>query len=73
MPEHQHVWTEEYYGWLCVPCGLFYPFGGAPWEVFDEFDDDDGVRDERDILECGDMRAIAASGLRAARSDADDA
>ena len=38
--EHQHVWTEEYYGWLCVPCGLFYPFGSAPWEAFDEFDDD---------------------------------
>ena len=29
----EHVWTEEYYGWLCVTCGLFYPYGCAPWDA----------------------------------------
>ena len=39
-----HVWTEEYYGYLCVSCGLFYPYGCAPWEMPDDdlmWDDDE--------------------------------
>ena len=25
-----HIWKEDYYGWKCKLCGLFYPFGCAP-------------------------------------------
>jgi len=27
-----HDWLEEYYGYRCAICGLFYPYGSAPWE-----------------------------------------
>jgi hypothetical protein len=62
MIECKHVWTEEYYGWLCVPCGLFYPFGSAPWEDFDW--DDDGIRDEWDDepeFDCGWVPGVGCS------------
>jgi hypothetical protein len=29
-------WVEEYYGWRCSKCGLFYAFGQSPWEDFDD-------------------------------------
>lgn len=58
MSEHTHAWTEEYYGWLCVPCGLFYAYGCAPWEDDDwsEVWDDDGIRadvDDEHEFDCG--------------------
>lgn len=27
-----HEFKEEYYGHRCERCGLFYPFGCAPWD-----------------------------------------
>lgn len=33
-----HQWTEIYYGHECERCGLFYPFGCAPWDMIDDFD-----------------------------------
>lgn len=33
-----HNWVEEYYGYLCPDCGLFYPYGCAPWDWPDEWD-----------------------------------
>lgn len=32
--DHEHEWIEEYYGWQCTKCKLFYPYGCAPWEDF---------------------------------------
>lgn len=34
-------WVEEYYGWRCSKCGLFYDFGQAPWEDFGEEGEED--------------------------------
>ena len=31
-----HQWEEEYYGYKCIYCGLFVPFGGEPWAADDE-------------------------------------
>jgi hypothetical protein len=41
-----HEWKEEYYGWRCVHCELFFAFGCAPWDYceddgFDTFDGED--------------------------------
>lgn len=46
--ECKHEWREEYYGWLCVRCRLFYAFGCAPWEFCedDDFDTFDGERED---------------------------
>lgn len=30
--EIQHEWNEEYYGYRCINCKLFFPYGSAPWE-----------------------------------------
>lgn len=27
-----HKFEEEYYGWRCAKCDLFYPYGCAPWD-----------------------------------------
>jgi len=27
----QHDWKEEYYGYKCLRCQLFVPFGSEPW------------------------------------------
>lgn len=40
-----HTYVEEYYGCLCTACGLFYPYGCAPWEDH-EFDDDEHEPEE---------------------------
>lgn len=42
--DSKHQWKEEYYGWRCVNCQLFYAFGCAPWEFAedDDFDTFDG-------------------------------
>lgn len=29
---HKCEFQEEYYGWRCSVCGLFYAFGVAPWD-----------------------------------------
>ena len=55
-----HEWTESYYGHDCKKCGTFVPHGGAPW---DEWDDDDGIRDEWDDdeeseFDCGWVRGV---------------
>jgi hypothetical protein len=64
-PECKHVWTEEYCGWLCVPCGLFYAYGCAPWEDHDfDPDFDDGIRDEWDDepeFDCGWVRGMGCT------------
>ena len=26
-----HSWKEEYYGYKCIHCGMFVPFGCEPW------------------------------------------
>lgn len=46
--ECKHEWREEYYGWRCVHCRLFYAFGCAPWEFCedDDFDTFDGERED---------------------------
>jgi len=41
----QHVYDDDYYGWKCRYCGLFFPFGCAPWEdgaaeISDDWDDE---------------------------------
>jgi hypothetical protein len=33
-----HKWLEEYYGYVCENCGLFIPYGSAPWMPFDPDD-----------------------------------
>lgn len=32
----RHDFQEEYYGYKCINCGLFYPYGCAPWEDEDD-------------------------------------
>ena len=49
----EHEWKEEYYGWQCVHCKLFYAFGCAPWEdveddKFNTFDGEDEYMDVSD-------------------------
>ena len=46
--ECKHDWKEEYYGWHCVHCRLFYAFGCAPWEFAedDDFDTFDGEHED---------------------------
>jgi hypothetical protein len=46
--ECKHEWKEEYYGWACVHCKLFYAFGCAPWEYAedDDFDTFDGEQED---------------------------
>ena len=38
-----HDFAEEYYGYKCRNCDLFYAFGQAPWE---EGISDEGLKDE---------------------------
>lgn len=33
-----HQWEETYYGWKCLKCGDFVPFGCEPWSVDDDFE-----------------------------------
>ena len=40
-----HEWHEEYYGYHCSLCDLFYPFGCAPWDDLDELANDDEDED----------------------------
>jgi hypothetical protein len=46
----QHEWKEEYYGWQCVHCKLFYAFGCAPWDDEDPWSDEDDY-----IAACGEF------------------
>lgn len=54
-----HTYVEEYYGHRCTECGVFFPHGGAPWDIpldDDNWEDDDGIRDEWDDepeFDCG--------------------
>lgn len=41
-----HEWKEEYYGYRCVRCDMFYAFGQAPWEESDDDDYDDDFGDD---------------------------
>lgn len=34
-------WQEVYYGYKCVKCGTFVPFGSEPWMPLDNDGDDD--------------------------------
>lgn len=34
----KHEYYDDYYGTACHKCDLFYPWGGAPWDDFDEDD-----------------------------------
>lgn len=45
---HEHKWVESYYGWECVECQLFIPFGCEPWMPIDDYEDD---YDEQDFDE----------------------
>jgi hypothetical protein len=50
--ECEHEWQEEYYGWRCVGCKLFFPFGCAPWEFAEDdedFDTFDGEREDDEV------------------------
>ena len=40
----KHRYTEEYYGYRCVHCGEFIPFGCEPW-----IDDDDTGPEDRGV------------------------
>ena len=40
--ECRHEWKEVYYGYQCIRCNTFYPFGCAPW---DEAEDDEDHTD----------------------------
>lgn len=31
---HDHKFREDYYGWQCENCDLFYAYGTAPWEPY---------------------------------------
>lgn len=48
--ECAHEWEEEYYGWKCEKCRLFFAFGCAPWDFAEDGDKDfdtfDGERCE---------------------------
>jgi hypothetical protein len=37
----KHDFDEDYYGYKCQNCGIFYPYGCAPWE-----DDEDDLSPE---------------------------
>ena len=39
----QHEWDEEDYSYRCINCGLFFPYGCAPWEEDDIARDNDAV------------------------------
>jgi hypothetical protein len=45
-----HAWDDEYYGTRCTKCGLFYPFGCAPWD--DNESDDGGEGEEEWDFDC---------------------
>ena len=64
MLECKHKWVEEYYGYVCTECGLFYAYGQEPWEDY-EWEDDDGIRDEWDDdeteFDCGWMPGMGCS------------
>lgn len=49
--ECQHEWREEYYGWRCQKCKLFFAFGCAPWEFAEDedFDTFDGESDDSEF------------------------
>jgi hypothetical protein len=49
MSDCAHEWKEEYYGYHCSKCDLFYPFGLAPWEYFDEPENDSDVPTYNDL------------------------
>jgi len=36
--DNEHNWTEEYYGYRCSRCNLFYAYGCAPWDIDAEGD-----------------------------------
>ena len=33
-----HKWDEQYYGYVCVNCGLFFAYGSEPWMPVDTED-----------------------------------
>lgn len=36
-----HDWVEEYYGYRCVNCGEFIPYGCEPWAPLEDIFDDE--------------------------------
>jgi hypothetical protein len=62
MLECKHTWVEEYYGYLCTACGLFYPYGCAPWEDVDWWNDDEPVygdeHEDEEFFDCGWVRGM---------------
>lgn len=45
---NDHHFTEEYYGYKCRHCDLFYAFGCAPWEDGEDALEDAGLLEEFD-------------------------
>jgi len=45
----EHEFKEEYYGWLCTKCKLFFAFGCAPWDYVE--DGAEGFDGERENCE----------------------
>lgn len=41
-----HEFAEEYYGYRCTRCGLFYPFGCAPWDDAEDYEPEEYYSEE---------------------------
>lgn len=67
--ECSHVWRDAYGGSECVYCGLFYPSGGAPWDVPIE-DTDDTPRGTCEV--CGGEWGDGWSSCQCEDEDEDD-
>jgi hypothetical protein len=42
-----HIWIETYYGHECEKCRQFYPYGGAPWDIPSDDEDNNDIEDHQ--------------------------
>ncbi len=59
----KHKWGMDYYGERCQICGMFYPYGSAPWDPEWNSEDEWGPEDDGDLYDEDEQALDDCSGF----------